>query len=132
MNKNYELRDRIIFGKYDPESYRLGGCKNFHCSYATMKKLFDEEFIDPDDCQNYSPSAKDFMEYLDGVDNVEFIAYAISPTRDDYRITIEGADVEIEDTDYDTITRLVGLFGGADEFTLDHSGSTYYLHAWWD
>ena len=131
MNKDYELRDKILFGKYEPETY-LGGCKNFHCSYETMKKLVEENFVELDECQNYSPYTKDFMEMLEGVDNVEFIAYAISPDRFDYRITIEGFDVEISDTDYDTLARLVERCHGADEFNLDHSGNTYYLHAWWD
>lgn len=131
MNKDYKLRDKIIFGEYDPKSY-LCGCKNFHCSYETMKELVANDFIDMNECQNYSPYTKEFMEILDGIPSVEFIAYAVSPERDDYRITIEGVDVEIDDTDYDTVSLLVESFHTADEFNFQHDGDKYYLHAWWD
>lgn len=131
MNKDYKRRDEIIFGGYDKEKY-LGGCRNFTCSYDVMKQLVDENFIELDECQNYSPYTKDFMEILDGVPNVEFMAYAISPDRDDYRVTIEGFEVEISDTDFDTISLLVENFHYADEFSFQHNGDSYYLHAWWD
>lgn len=131
MNKDYKKRDEIIFGKYDPESY-LGGCKNFQCSYETMKQLVDENFIEPDECQNYSLSTKDFMDVLENIPNVEFLAYAISPDRDDYRVTIEGVEVEIPDTNFDEITLLVESLHYADEFSFHHTGDSYYLHAWWD
>lgn len=131
MNKDYKRRDEIIFGGYDKKKY-LGGCRNFTCYYDVMKQLVDENFIELDECQNYAPDTKDFMEILDGVPNVEFMAYAISPDRDDYRVTIEGFEVEISDTDFDTISLLVENFHGADEFSFQHNGDSYYLHAWWD
>jgi len=131
MNKDYIKRDMIIFGGYDRKSY-MGGCKNFHCSYATMEKLVEENFIELDECQNYSPYTRDFMDVLKDVDNVEFTGYAISPDREDYRVTIDGVDVEIQDTDFDTVSILVESFRGADEFSLQHDGHSYYLHAWWD
>lgn len=131
MNKDYVKRDEIIFGGYDPKSY-IGGCKNFHCSYKTMEKLVEENFIELDECQNSSPYTKDFMDILKDVDNVRFIAYAISPDRDDYRVTIEGVDVEIQDTNFDEVSLLVESFHYADEFTFKHEGDTYYLYAWWD
>lgn len=131
MNKNVELRDKIIFGKYEPEKYS-GGHRPFRCSYETMKALVDNNFIEPDECQNYSPYTKDFMDILDGIDGVEFIAYAISPDRSDYRVTIEGADVDIEENDHDTLCFLVESFRSADEFNVEHIGDRYHLHAWWD
>lgn len=131
MNKNYESRDQILFGKYDPESY-FGGCKRFHCSYGTMKRLVEENFIELNECQNESPSTKDFMESFVDFDDVIFNGYAISPNRDDYRVTIEGFDIEIPDTDFDKITFLVETFHFADEFSFQHNGDTYYMHAWWD
>jgi len=131
MNRNYELRDKIIFGKYDPESY-FGGCRHFSCDYATIKELVDQNFIELDECQNCSPNTKDFMEILADVDDVSFTAYAISPDRDDYRVTIEGAEITIPDTDFDMIAFLVMSLRYADTFNFYHEGSKYYLRVWWD
>ncbi len=131
MNRDYLKRDSIIFGKYEPETY-FGGCKNFHCSYETMKKLVDENFIELNECQNYSPYTKDFMELLSPEDDVRFMAYAITPERPDYRVTIEGVDIVIPDDDFDKVSLFTESFRGADEFSLQHDGNNYYLHAWWD
>ena len=131
MNKNYERRDEIIFGKYDPDKY-FGGCRNFECTKEVMQILFNEGFIDPDEYQNCSPSTKDFMETVKDIDGVTFGCYAISPDRDDYRITIDSIDIEIPDTDYDNISLLVESFHYADEFSFSHNGDSYFLHAWWD
>lgn len=132
MNKDVEMRDKILFGKYDPDSYRFGGCKNFHCSYETMKTLIENGFVDLNECQNDSPTTADFMDILDGINNVEFIAYAIGPDRSDYRITIEGVDVEIPDDNYDLFIQLIEHFRYADEFDVSHPDGSFCLHAWWD
>ena len=131
MNKDYAQRDKILFGEYNPDKY-LGGCRNFTCSKEVMQTLVENDYIDPNECQNYSPMTKEFMEILHDIDNVRFNGYAISPDRDDYRLTIDGVDVEIEDTDYDNISLLVESFHYADEFNFSHDGDSYFLHAWWD
>ena len=131
MNKDFKRRDEIIFGSYEPDKY-LGGCRSFSCSYETMKTLVENNFIEMNECQNCSPYTKDFMEILQGVDNVSFEAYAISPDRDDYRVTIEGVDIEIPDWDYGKVCFLVESFHYADEFSFQHFEGVYYLHAWWD
>ena len=131
MNKDYKARDEIIFGKYDPNSY-FGGCKRFSCSKETIQTLIDNDFIDLEECQNCSPTTKEFMEYVNDLNDVIFNCYAISPNRDDYRVTIEGLDVEVKDDDYDNISYLVETFHYADEFGFEHNGDSFFLHAWWD
>jgi hypothetical protein len=131
MNNNYILRDTIIFGKYEPESY-LGGCKRFTCSRDTILKLLELDFIDPEECQNCSPTTKEFIECTEDFKDALFNCYAISDKRDDYRITIEGLDIEVQDDEYDKISYLVETFHYADEFSFEHNGDSYFLHAWWD
>ncbi len=131
LNENYKRRDEIIFGEYDEKKY-LGGIRNFHCPRETIIGLLNEGFIDPDECQNYSPFVKDFLEYTKDLNNVEFECYAVSPKRDDYRVSIEGVTVVMHDTDFDNVSRLVETFHGADEFSFEHVQNDYYLHAWWD
>ena len=131
MNKDYAERDKIIFGKYEPDSY-FGGCRRFTCSKEIMQELIEKNFIELYECQNYSPSTKEFMEYIENIDDVRLNCYAISPLRNDYRITIEGLDVEVADDNYDMISYLVETFHYADEFSFEHNGDSYFLHAWWD
>ena len=131
MNKDYKTRDKIIFGEYNPNSY-FGGCCRFTCSKEVMQTLIDNDYIDPNECQNYSPTTKEFMEYVENFDDVRFNCYAISPERSDYRITIEGLDIEVKDDDYDNISYLVETFRYADEFGFEHNGDSFFLHAWWD
>ena len=131
MNKNYKRRDEIIFGAYKKEKYS-GGVRRFNCSRETILNLLEEDFISPDECQNCSPYVKDFVEYTEGIDETKFECYAVSPDRDDYRVSIEGVDFIIPDTDYDKVTMAVDISRSADEFSFEHAKTNYYIHAWWD
>ena len=131
VNRDHIRRDNIIFGEYNPDSY-FGGCRRFSCSKETVQQLLDEGFIDPSECQNCSPTTSEFMEYVRDFDDVTFECYAISPDRNDYRITIEGVDIEIPDNNYDLISYAVETFHYADEFSFNHGSGCYFLHAWWD
>ena len=131
MNKNYKRRDEIIFGAYEKEKY-FGGVRRFNCSRETILNLLEEDFISPDECQNCSPYVKDFVEYTEGIDETKFECYAVSPDRDDYRVSIEGVDFIIPDTDFDNVTMAVDISRSADEFSFEHAKNNYYIHAWWD
>lgn len=131
MNTNVKRRDEIIFGKYEPERY-LGGCRRFTCSRDTIETLLNEDFIELDECQNYSPSTKEFLESTIDLEKVEFECYVINADRDDYRVTIEGVDIEINDSNYKDISYAIETFHNADEFNFYHNESSYFLHAWWD
>ena len=134
MNKDVKRRDEIIFGKYDETKYS-GGLRSFTCTREVIEKLIEEDFIDLEECQNYSPTTQEFMDMTDpesGVTNVEFQCYAISPDRNDYRVTIEGVDVEIQDNDFDSLTNVINAFRSADEFNIGHYAPSFFVHAWWD
>jgi hypothetical protein len=133
LNADVKRRDEIIFGSYNPDKY-IGGIRRCVCGIAMIKELLAENFIDENETQNESPSVKDFLEYVSDLktDNIEFLCYAVSDSRCDYRITIEGVDIVIPDTYYDDISIAVELFRYADEFTFEHAWNNFYLHAWWD
>lgn len=133
MNSNYKRRDEIIFGEYDDSRYKLGGCAHADIDYETLKTLVDEDFIDMDENQNWSPSTKDFLDMSDGFkDNVSFEIYAISPQREDYRVTIEGINVEVPETDIDSFIYFIQNLRSADEFNIYNNNDKFYIHAWWD
>lgn len=132
LNGDFFERDKIIFGEYEENKY-LGGIRRFECSLDVLKELVEKNYAAEDECQNCSPYIKDFIELAEESDlDIEFECYAVSPARDDYRVTVEGMDVVIPDTDFDNITYYVESLHFADEFSFEHRGSNYYLHAWWD
>ncbi len=128
LNDNVERRDEILFGTaYSADRYRLGGACHFNrLGIDRLRTLVDEEFIDLDECQNYSPSTGDFLEFM--TIHPEFTAhgYAISPDRDDYRVTIEGIESDREIEDYAVLEEFVDLCRFADEFCINPP------YAWWD
>ena len=45
-NKDWETRDKLIFGKADKSKY-MGGCRSFSgLNYRTLCTLLEEKFID--------------------------------------------------------------------------------------
>ena len=133
LNGDYITRDNMIFGEYDEDEY-TGGIRHFTCEPDLIHELLDNNFVDPEDCQNYSPYISEFLEVADRIPDchVAFECYSVSPERDDYRISIEGIHVVIPDTDYDAIELCVESFNGADTFNFHHEGDSFFLHAWWD
>lgn len=130
INRNYELRDKILFGGYEPSKY-YGGIRRTNASATTVRELYDLGFIDPYDSQNDSPTAIEFLNVIEGDDdNVMFEVYAVSPDREDYRITIEGIVITI--IDRDLLASYVNKYHDADEFYLTSNDSEYTLRAWWD
>ena len=134
MNKDIVRRDKLLFGTYDPEKY-MGGIRHFTCSRDVIEKLIEEDFIELDERQNYSPSTQEFMDMTDpeyGLGNVRFHGYAVGSNRDDYRVTIDAIDVEVSDDDFDNLISIIRECRSADEFDIEHNSPSFFLHAWWD
>jgi len=127
MNYDVNKRDNIVFGEdYCKEKY-MGGVRHFEwLDYTTIKRLMDEDFLDPDDCYNNSPTAKEFADFLEGYKDFTAFGYAISPERADYGVTIEGIESD----------RTFKLLAEAEEFIhLCRFADSFSLHtpyAWWD
>ena len=132
LNGDYKTRDTILFGKQDVD-YSLGGIQYFTTTPQVIKELIAKKFIDEMDYQNSSPTIKEFIRAVDGYeDHVRFSGYAVSPKRDDYRVSIDAIDIDIPYEDKDMVSFFVESFHGADEFNLENVGDVYHLRAWWD
>ena len=115
-NKDIETRDRIIFGKYQPEEYH-GGIRRFsELDAEVLEKLIEEKFIDPEDCQNLSPTAWEFFNFMKQYPWWMAHGYVVELKRPDYRMTIEGIETEMEPHDPEELCEYSKLCGDADDF----------------
>jgi len=135
MNKNCERRDEVLWGRSG--DYALGGVERFDfLDWKTAQQLIDEGFANPEDAQNCAPTFKEFVDWAKRVEekygaNVVLYGYAVSPSRSDYRVTIEGCYIEemvdVEDRD-ELLLECVMRFRFADEFHIDR----YRFSCWYD
>jgi len=133
MNKDYKRRDEIIFGNYRASRYESGGCARADISIVQLKQLIEEDFINVHENQNDSPNVLEFLNDIEGhEDNAIFEIYAISPDREDYRVTIEGINIDISDSDKDALCYFIEQWRYADEFTINNMANGYSIRAWWD
>lgn len=50
LNKDITMRDKILFGKYRPNTYKFGGIRKFdNLDVETLGKLLEMNFADPED-----------------------------------------------------------------------------------
>lgn len=131
-NIDNDTRDWMIFGTpvQWPEIY--GGLKNFSSlSVEKLEQLIAHRFADPSAGHNNSPTIREFLEFgqQQGTKgfNFNFEGYAISPDREDYRISIDGIQFS-GSCPHQLIVEFQEFVGDADELDLD----PYYLRAWWD
>ena len=127
LNENVKLRDEIIFGKYEPAKY-MGGIRRFdNLNLDKLKELAVLNFINLEENQNYSPTIREFIEFVEKYPEYTVMGYTVSIERSDYRVSIEGieknstAESETEETEF------IELFGNADEFDSDNK-----MYAWFD
>ena len=121
-------RELLIFGRaYDPENYKYGGINRFEfMDPATAKDLIRRGFLDPEETQNWSPTAKEFVDFChDYGSGWTLHGYVVSPERADCRVTIEGISCD-RDLDRQEIVDFVEMFRGADEFSVDHGAYCWY------
>lgn len=131
-------RDFIIWAEDFDEDEYSGGTRGFtHISVETAQLLIDRGYLDPEDQQNFSPTAQEIINFIRcsvNPDDWWLSGYAVSPARDDFRVTIdsfgirEGARLETEDA-----VAFVRFARFADEFCFDMEGSKAIVaEAWWD
>ena len=157
FNKDYNLRDQIIFGepyngnvKPDFKSksfddflklvnkYYSGGVRRFdELTIEKLKELIDKKFIDEEEQQNEGPTIKKFLAVAskikenDSSAEIFFHGYAVSPDRDDYRVSIDAITVSTEN--YNIIVDKIyeplrEMCSNADDLDIDENE----LYAWWD
>ena len=91
LNKDVQMRDVLIFGRYRPKMYEHGGIRRFEgMTRKTLWELLLRGFIDPEDTQNLAPSVKEIYDFMRRNRGYTCHGYAVSVDRDDYRVSIEG------------------------------------------
>ena len=118
FNPDIKTRDEIIFGKYEPEDYEMGGIKRFDgLSIDDLQKLLALNFADPNDRQNNAPSIAKIAEFMKKYSCFTAHGYAVADWREDYRVTIEGVECtmahSVEEAD-----AFAEMFHDADEFEV--------------
>jgi len=129
LNTNHvHNRDLILFNDlYNEEKY-LGGIRSFDgVTYEAYHELITANAIDPDDAQNCAPTAGEIGEFLRDHPNFTAHGYAVSPKRDDYRVSFEGVSCDSAYSQNDLLD-FVNLFRFADEFSIEPN----YLYCWFD
>jgi hypothetical protein len=96
-----------------------------------MESLYNEKFIDPNDNQNGSPTAVEFIEFVQKYPFVKFHGYTVSKNRKDYRTTIEGLNYKgpVDETHYPNFVKdFIVLNKRADE--LNYEDNKFF--SWFD
>lgn len=131
MTKDFNKRDQLLFGQdYDEDMYG-GGIRRFDGLWAVdARELIKLGFLNPHDAQNYSPTAEEFIRFMEsGVGHpITAHGYAVSQQRGDCRVTIEGIEYACAETmSWDQIEAFL-TFRHADEFELDE----HRFYCWYD
>lgn len=121
-------RDTILFGGYDPKHYARGGVRYFdHIDAQTLRELEYQGFLDPEDAQDFSPTAGDILYWMEQNPGFTAHGYAVSPERFDCRVAIEGVEFRGNVT-LDNLIPFTEMFRHADDFDIRDNG----LYCWYD
>lgn len=97
-----------------------------------LAALVREGFAPPGGRQNRGPSTEEFLSFMEQWPEVMAFGYAVHPTREDYRITIEGVACDLLMVDAqrrDALrTAFTQRFRSADELV----DALQCLYAFWD
>lgn len=140
FNVDHDRRDQILDPYFEIYHQRLmeagflssparygGGIQHFQgLTLDALTSLFNEYHIDPDDVQNFAPSAGEIYDFVVRHPNFTVHGYAVSPTREDYRVSIEG--VECHNPTHEDRVDFLEMFRDADEL----SNRVDYLRCWYD
>lgn len=136
----FNARDQIIFGEdFDPTAY-LGGVRRFEwLRLGQVKELIEKGYLDLDEQQNYGPTVEDmiaFVESVKGSADWLFEGYAVSPGRDDCRVTLDGLYCDYpQGVTTEDMVSFVQFARLADDFRFNYDTQNpdeNALGAWWD
>lgn len=133
-----EEREQLVFHRpYNLKNYELGGICRFDClDVDTAEKLVALGYVDPEDSQNSSPTAREMIDFCaayrgeeEGDPGLFYLhGYVVSPNRGDCRITFEGVASDAELTADEAID-FVSAFRFADELAFGVNEPAY---CWYD
>ena len=124
LNNDYKTRNKIIFNEETDVD-----CMRFtSLPLDKLELLVEKNFIDLEDCQNSSPSVREFLDFMRKYPGVCAHGYTISHKRSDYRVSLEGLIYDGIVSDNQMLKDFVNLCHKADDFSVgDH-----ILYSWWD
>lgn len=131
MNKlnssNITHAEKIIFGNEVKWEYPSDIKYIEELSIEQLNALNKEGLLDLEEQQNYSPTIKEFIDFMSEFPQVKAHGYIVSPQRDDCRISIEGLICN-ENITEELLFQFANGFHLADEFQV----SKECLRVWWD
>lgn len=126
LNKDIKRRAEIL---NIPADCLKGGTRRFDgASVEQIELLIKENFLSKYNCQNSSPTAEEFLDFMKQYPSAKAHGYVVSPERDDYRVTIEGLEMVAESEEE------IDAFYDFCRHASDLSVNKKKLHAysWWD
>jgi hypothetical protein len=128
LNRDWRTRDKLLgisvqWGKDD-----LGGTIHIdRIEATTIQQLIAGNFIDPQDRQNEGPSVARLLSFMLQHSGSYSFGYAVSPTRSDYRVSLEGVIVPKRYVTPRALKEAHELCKNADEASFRPE-----IYCWWD
>lgn len=98
-------------------------------TYENAIALIDEGFLDENDSQNESPTAREFVDFMAKHKEITAHGYAVTPDRSDCRVTIGGLESNYAgNAEVTTVVDFVNLCKYADDLTITPTS----LYCWYD
>ncbi|MEK3699089.1 hypothetical protein NYE33_19135 [Paenibacillus sp. FSL R10-2199] len=129
FNMDYERRDRLlgITGEWIAKR-GTGSVRRFEFNdVRVLKQLIENNYIDPLEAHNSSPSVEKMFNFMATYPNVLTKGYATSPLRKDYRVTLDTLFVPKEHVTRTLKHDFVAFCTKTDECEMEGD-----LYAWWD
>lgn len=117
------IRDQIIWGDKSPALF----ARIDSITLEQLHELNDNGFLDLDQTQNESPSVAEIMDFMTKFPQFTAHGYAISSSRPDMRVSLEGVECH-SPLDKEATRAFIALFRLADEFELTDT----YARCWYD
>lgn len=127
MNTDVGRRDKVLGINVDWDGHVGGIVRLDRIGVTTLETLFRERFVDPNDSQDEAPSASELLAFMQKHPEVLAHGYAVSPDREDYRVTIDGLSVQSSFATAELKLAFLEFCKDADELDLKNG-----LRAWWD
>ena len=126
MNKNYQLRDKIIFGENIPKYIDI--CHFNNLNLKQLEQLINYNFIELDEYQNNSPTTQEIYDFMKKYPDYIAHGYVVTINRNDYRTTLEGIEKYNKFMSLQEERDFYELFSQADDLVIED----FYIYCWYD
>jgi hypothetical protein len=123
---NQVLREQMLTPYLESKDY--GDIRYFHdLPLNVLERLIAENFVELDEWNDCPGVSEAFLPFMQRHPSFKAFGYAVSPEREDARITIEGVE-QFGDLTKDEVIDFVMTFGRADEIQITEN----YARCWYD